>query len=101
MSPTVALPEDQNPDPAAAASAAYNFVPLPDTVVTVVSKEEIESCLTLDALKTLLNERLPGHDRYAPGRHTGYFTVSLTTASPLYLRCAVTRQRFDLQEDAG
>lgn len=55
-----------------AATASYNFVPLPERVVLAVP----------DA------GNLPPHDTYAvPGYpHTGYFDVTLTTRSPLYVR---------------
>lgn len=56
------------------AHAPYNFVPLPEKVVT------------LDAGK------IPGHDVYKG--HTGYISCMLETRSPLYTRCAVDQELF-------
>ena len=69
----MSLPEQiDHVSPGRAATATYNFVPLPELVVPAVS----------DA------RDLPPHDTYAvPGHpHTGYFDVTLTTRSPLYVR---------------
>ncbi len=52
------------------AHAPYNFVPLPEKVVPA--------------------EPLPDHDRYHTDRHSGYFTVTLTTETPLYIRGMLT-----------
>ncbi len=52
------------------AHAPYNFVPLPEKVVPA--------------------EPLPDHDRYYTDRHSGYFTVTLTTETPLYIRGMLT-----------
>lgn len=77
------LPKHQNPSPPdRIASAPYNFVPLPEVVVTAVESAS----------------ELPDHDRYYPDRYTGYFEVTLTTMSPVYVRCPLTRQEFDLDE---
>lgn len=76
------LPKHQNPSQNRTASAPYNFVPLPEVVVTAVDEAN----------------DLPDHDRYYPDRHTGYFEVTLTTKSPLYVRCPFTREEFDLDE---
>ena len=58
--------------PDRAGTASYNFVPLPERVVTVVP----------DA------RHLPRHDTFAHSGHphTGWFDVMLTTRSPLYIR---------------
>jgi len=66
------------------ASAPYNFVPLPEVVVTAVSSPN----------------DLPPHNTYADGKykHTGYFDVTLTTRSPLYVRAALTLEQFAKQE---
>ena len=71
-------PQHQNPRPGRAASAPYNFVPLPEAVVEVVG----------DA------GDLPDHDEYRSERHTGHFDVTLTTRSPLYIRAPL-----DLEEE--
>lgn len=76
------LPKHRNPSRDRTASAPYNFVPLPEAVVTAVN----------DA-----NE-LPDHDRYYTDRHTGYFEVMLMTKSPLYVRCPFTINDFLRQE---
>lgn len=82
----VNLPKHINPDRARTASAPYNFVPLPEMVVTAVDSAN----------------DLPGHDLYYPDRHTGYFEVTLRTKSPLYVRCPLIIQEFlrqELEED--
>lgn len=76
------LPKHRNPEQNRTASAPYNFVPLPGIVVTAVDSAE----------------DLPGHDRYETGKHTGYFDVTLTTKSPLYVRCPFTLEEFLRQE---
>jgi CRISPR-associated protein (TIGR03986 family) len=77
------LPKHKNPRrPDRIASAPYNFVPLPEVVVTAVESAS----------------ELPDHDRYYPDRYTGYFEVTLTTMSPVYVRCPLTCQEFDLDE---
>ncbi len=75
-------PKHVNPGPVRTASAPYNFVPLPEKVVSVVNK----AC------------DLPDHDKYEQGRHTGYFEVALTTRSPLYIRCPFILDEFLRQE---
>uniref|UniRef100_UPI00338F4744 RAMP superfamily CRISPR-associated protein n=1 Tax=Arthrobacter sp. TaxID=1667 RepID=UPI00338F4744 len=70
------------------ACAPYNFVPLPEMVIPAVSSPD----------------ELPSHDRYYPDRLTGYFDVTLTTCSPLYIRCPLMLDDFLRQErgeDAG
>lgn len=52
------------------AIAPYNFVELPDKVVRA--------------------EDLPDGDRYHPERYTGKIECTLTTSSPLYIRCGYT-----------
>jgi CRISPR-associated protein (TIGR03986 family) len=77
------LPKHKNPRrPDRIASAPYNFVPLPEVVVTAVESAS----------------ELPDHDRYYPDRYTGHFEVTLTTMSPVYVRCPLTREEFDLDE---
>lgn len=68
-------PEHRNPtQPERVARAPYNFVPLPETVVTAVANPD----------------QLPGHDRYFADRHSGFFDVTLTTCAPLYIRSPLT-----------
>ncbi|MDW8300387.1 MAG: TIGR03986 family CRISPR-associated RAMP protein [Anaerolineae bacterium] len=52
------------------AHAPYNFVPLPDKVVSA--------------------QDLPDQDCYHADRYSGYFTVTLTTETPLYIRGLLT-----------
>jgi len=77
------LPQHSNPThPDRIATAPYNFVPLPETVVKVVESAD----------------HLPNHDRYDPDRKTGYFDVTLTTKAPVYVRCPFTSEQFARQE---
>ena len=55
------------------AHAPYNFVPLPEGVVT-------------------LDGKIPGHDVYTG--YTGYISCMLETRSPIYTRCAVDPEFF-------
>jgi len=64
------VPEDRK------AVAPYNFVELPDKVVTVDP------------------DSLPDGDRYHPGRHTGTIKCTLTAESPLYTRGGWTPDDF-------
>jgi len=71
MSNPIRTPQHANPDQRRRqARAPYNFVPLPDRLVHAP-------------------DRLPDHDEYHVGRHTGQITCTLTTLSPLYTRTAV------------
>lgn len=72
----VSLPKHQNPKPEYAAKAPYNFVPLPDQIITVDPAS------------------LPDQDRYHADRHTGQIACRLTTASPLYVRAALEWDEF-------
>ena len=60
------------------AVAPYNFVELPEAVV----KAELE------------NGYLRSHDCYHSNRHTGKIDCTLTTSSPLYIRCGLTQKEF-------
>jgi len=65
--------------PSRAATAPYNFVPLPERVVMAVP----DAC------------DLPPHDSYStPGYpNTGWLDVTLTTCSPLYIRGGLSTSR--------
>lgn len=81
------LPKHINPESLSdnrRSSAPYNFVPLPEKVVAAVTDPQ----------------ELPSHDTYGDPkyRHTGYFDVTLTTKSPLFVRGMLTRAEFDLDE---
>ena len=56
------------------AVAPYNFVELPDQVVEA--------------------EPLPAQNVYCQNRHTGRIECTLTTESPLYIRCGMTTDEF-------
>jgi CRISPR-associated protein (TIGR03986 family) len=85
----MSVPKHKNPVdangkliPDRTACAPYNFVPLPEVVIKAVEDPA----------------ELPDHDRYYPNRKSGYFDVKLTTKSPLYVRCPLTRDQFDFEE---
>jgi CRISPR-associated protein (TIGR03986 family) len=78
----MSIPEHKNPQPERMASAPYNFVPLPEKIIPAVS----------DA------SELPGHDEYDRERLSGYFDVTLTTRSPLYIRGPLPIEDFMRQE---
>lgn len=66
------LPRQGRPAAHREATATYNFVPLPDVVVRAVESAD----------------QLPSHATYADPDYpyTGYFDVTLTTMSPVYVR---------------
>ncbi len=70
------IPEHVEPELSWASCAPYNFVPLPNRVV------KAEAC----------PDELPHHDFYDAKRRSGYFTVTLETKSPLYVRCGLSRK---------
>lgn len=59
------------------AVAPYNFVELPEKIVEV----DLSS--------------LPERDRYHDDRLTGYINCTLTTSSPLYVRCGMSSEVFE------
>ncbi|YAF95636.1 MAG: TIGR03986 family CRISPR-associated RAMP protein [Nodularia sp. CChRGM 3473] len=59
------------------AIAPYNFVELPKEVVKVAP------------------ESLPKENRYCENRYTGRIECTLTTESPLYIRCGLTKEEFN------
>ena len=67
-------PKQVNPASERRAKAPYNFIPLPE--------------------KVLAAEPLLDQDRYHASRHTGWMSCTLTTASPLYVRCGVLPEDF-------
>lgn len=62
------LPQHKNPVPNREALAPYNFVPLPEKV---------------------LSGEVSDLDAYHAGQHTGWFECELTTETPLYVRCGL------------
>ncbi|NET88352.1 MAG: TIGR03986 family CRISPR-associated RAMP protein [Kamptonema sp. SIO1D9] len=62
------------------AVAPYNFVELPEKVVEA--------------------QKLPSVDRYHCDRHTGRIECTLTTESPLYIRCGLTAEEFQQAKES-
>lgn len=73
-------PQQVNPTQEVAL-APYNFVPLPEKVVT------------FDA------NLLPDQCKYHSELHTGRIELTLTTETPLYVRCALTPSEYAQQEE--
>jgi len=72
------IPQHLNPVRAdRTAIAPYNFVPLPEKIVEINPQE------------------LPDHDRYLNPHHSGYIECQLVTESPLYVRGALTLEKFE------
>jgi CRISPR-associated protein (TIGR03986 family) len=67
------------------AIAPYNFVELPDTIVPA---------------ELAPNGKLRDNNRYYSDRHTGRIECTLTTASPLYIRCGLTKEEFECGAEA-
>ncbi len=86
MTKKVNLPKHDNPTKDdRTACAPYNFVPLPETVVPAVESAK----------------KLPNHNRYDPELYTGYFDVTLTTMSPVYIRGPIPRPDFPKLDEEG
>lgn len=76
------LPQQANPiSPERTAVAPYNFVPLPDQVVPAEQQCAIDQSV------------------YHADRHTGHIACTLTTETPLYVRCALTTAQFRQAEE--
>lgn len=103
---TLALPQQiGNLSEERTAIAPYNFVPLPEQVVPAEEvAEEQRVRLSLRHNGTLEEVEFPcalRQDRYYQedqGRYTGHINCTLTTASPLYVRCALTLKQFEQSE---
>ncbi|MEH1789786.1 MAG: TIGR03986 family CRISPR-associated RAMP protein [Nostoc sp.] len=67
------------------AIAPYNFVELPDKIVAA----ELEA-----------NGNLRNNNRYYSDRYTGIIECILTTSSPLYIRCGLTKEEFECGTEA-
>ena len=63
--------------------APYNFIPLPEKVMTVNSEE------------------LTCHDQYVERKHTGYIALRITAETPLYIRSAGEAAETSNQENQG
>jgi len=64
------------------ARAPYNFIPLPEKVVT------------------LQVDRLPDQGVYHPELHTGYIDCELTTSSPVFVRAGLTPEQAAAQKES-
>lgn len=62
------------------ANAPYNFVPLPENVLTV-------------------DEEFSAHDKYDSDRHTGYIELEIKTETPIYTRCAFPTSVYENQNN--
>ena len=71
--------------------APYNFVPMPD-------KPLYAELQHTDGTKDE-NPIPQRHDEYTDGRHTGYFDVTLTTKTPLFVRGMLTESEITDEED--
>ncbi|MCI0389627.1 MAG: TIGR03986 family CRISPR-associated RAMP protein [Acidobacteria bacterium] len=70
--------------PQRTARAPYNFVPLPEEIITVEQ------------------DKLPKLNSYQTGTHTGWFDCELVTCSPIYVRGMMTHaqhKQYDPQEE--
>ncbi|WP_375494239.1 TIGR03986 family CRISPR-associated RAMP protein [uncultured Nostoc sp.] len=67
------------------AIAPYNFVELPDKIVAA----ELET-----------DGKLRDKNRYYSDRYTGRIECTLTTYSPLYIRCGLTKKEFECGTEA-
>jgi CRISPR-associated protein (TIGR03986 family) len=63
--------------------APYNFIPLPEKVMTVS------------------RDGLPRHDRYIIGRYTGWIDLTITAETPLYVRCGPKVEDIRRHENPG
>src|SRR5436305_1605436 len=76
-------PQHQNPSaPQRIASAPCRSVALPENIMPAVTD----------------TDNLPDHDNYDPTLRSGYFDVTLTTRSPLYIRGPISSEDFQRQE---
>jgi CRISPR-associated protein (TIGR03986 family) len=71
------FPKHKNPGTNRMAKAPFNFIPLPEAIV--------------------ITDPPPDHDKFSG--LSGYFTVKLTTQSPIYIRGLLTEREFKLQEN--
>lgn len=77
------MPRHINPDdPNRKANAPYNFVPLPNKILTVNDGFEV------NGKKEKLWEK---HDKYVPGTHSGWIDLTLKTLTPLFIRGPITK----------
>ena len=75
-------PEHKNPSPKNQSTAPYNFIRLPQVVITVSE------------------DSLPPRDIFInKNRYHGYFQCQFTTETPLFIRCGTTLQEFQSLSD--
>lgn len=86
-----------------AALAPYNFVPLPERVVPapeVAPEERVEPVLDGQGRAVAEFPFAVRQDTYHRNRHTGRIVATLTTESPLYVRCGLTPEQLRAGLDA-
>lgn len=92
------LPEQLTQIPAdRIAYAPYNFIPLPAHAVpaeTVDPDQRIVVPTKKNEPQPIEAQYLVRHDQYIAGRHTGTITCTLTTETPLYVRCGQTSKNY-------
>ncbi len=102
----LALPQQiENINAERAAIAPYNFVPLPAQIVPakeVADDQQVRLRLRRNGkTEEVVYPHTLRQDRYyqeGQGRYTGHITCTLTTESPLYVRCALTLKQFEQSE---
>lgn len=77
-----------------AATAPYNFVPLPEAVITVIRETELAGAESDAARDALLGAALPPHDRYVEKHYSGHIDVILVTRSPIFVRAPLSMAEF-------
>src|SRR6266545_998060 len=79
------MPHHVNPTtPDRTFHAAYNFIPLPDQVLSVA--DDPAFLRDVDGLKAKIWEI---HDRFVPETLSGWIDLEITAETPLYIRCGV------------
>lgn len=77
------MPRHINPvEPERTATAPYNFVPLPNKILTV------DEGVDVNGKKEKLWDM---HDQYVPGTHSGWIDLNLKTLTPLFIRGPITK----------
>jgi len=80
------MPRHVNPtQPARTATAPYNFIPLPEAVLTAS-----------DAAPTVNGQLLRPwecHDQFIPGTSSGWIDLEITTLTPLYIRGPILQRQ--------
>lgn len=79
-------PRHVSPRPNNAATAHYNFVPLPNAVLTVEHGIEVDG-------KTVKVKPWEHHDRFVPGTISGWVDLEIAALTPLYIRGPVLERK--------